>query len=250
MGAIDRCVPGVVRPHRLDRVADEFEADRIGFARREDVHDAAADGELALLVGGIFAAESGVHEQFGEVGRRDVLSRLQIERRGEHALRRRDAGQQRRCRRDQHARGATGNGVQGAGADGRDADVRRHPAIGIHFMRGERQDRALGGDRRQPFERRQEKGDVGAGLLEVSIAGNDVEDEPVRTCMRGAGDKQRLGGVGKPGHEALPGTSIPLREMAVLSTARRLSEVEVEVVTGVAANPNVECNKRREAGSL
>ena len=100
----DRALSGrVVGAERLDRVTDEFEPDRMRLAGRKDVDDAAADCELAVLVGRIFAAEAGINEQFGEIGRRDVLTGLQLERRGEHPLGSRHARQQRRRRRDHHA---------------------------------------------------------------------------------------------------------------------------------------------------
>ena len=70
------------------------------FAGRKDVDDAAADGEFAVLVGRIFTGESGVDEQLGEIGRRDVLAGSQIERGGEQPFGRGDARQQRGGRRD------------------------------------------------------------------------------------------------------------------------------------------------------
>ena len=52
----------------------------MGLAGRKDVDDAAADGEFAVLVGRILAREAGVDQQFGQIGRRDVLARTQFER--------------------------------------------------------------------------------------------------------------------------------------------------------------------------
>ena len=48
---------GIVAAERLDRVADELEPDRLGLAGGKDVEDAAADGELAVLVGRILAVK-------------------------------------------------------------------------------------------------------------------------------------------------------------------------------------------------
>ena len=76
------------------------------FAGREDVEDAAADRELAVLVGRILAGEAGVDQQLGEIGRRDVLAGLEVDRGREQALRRADPRQQRRGRRDDDPRGA------------------------------------------------------------------------------------------------------------------------------------------------
>ena len=63
----------------LDGVADELEPDRLRFAGRKDVEDAAADGELAVLVGRIFAGEAGIDQQLAEIGRRDVLPGLEVD---------------------------------------------------------------------------------------------------------------------------------------------------------------------------
>jgi len=127
------------------------------LAGGEDVGDAAADRELARLVRGIFAGETGVHQTLGEIERRDVLPRLQHQRRAAHAIRRRHARQQRGRRGDDHARGSLGDGVEGAGPHRGDADVRREAAIRIDFVRRKRQHRALGGRGRQSFEGGEEK---------------------------------------------------------------------------------------------
>src|SRR5262249_58225750 len=58
----------IVSTERLDRVADELEADGLGFAGRKDIDDAAADREFALLVSRVFARKAGVNEQVGEIG--------------------------------------------------------------------------------------------------------------------------------------------------------------------------------------
>ena len=177
---MDRCVDGVVPSQRLDRVADELETDRLVFAGREDVEDAAADGELAVLVGGIFPRESGVDEQLGQVGRGDVLPRLQIDRRAEQTLRRAHARQQRGRRRDDDARGPSGDGVQRPGARRGDADVRRQTAIGIDLVRGKRQDGAIRAFRRETLERGHEEADVRDRLFEFAIARHDVQHDAVR----------------------------------------------------------------------
>ncbi len=65
------------------------------LAGGKDVGDAAADGEFAGLVGGIFTRETGVHQQLGEIDRRDILPRLQRQRRRQHAVGGGDAGQHR-----------------------------------------------------------------------------------------------------------------------------------------------------------
>ena len=83
------------------------------LAGGKDVDDAAANRELAVLVGRILAREAGVDEQLGQIDRRDVLARPEVDRGSEQALGRRHARQQRRRRGDDDARGARGDGVQG-----------------------------------------------------------------------------------------------------------------------------------------
>ena len=76
----DRPLRGrVVTAQRFNRVADKLEPHGLRFAGREDVDDAAADGELAVLVCRVFAAETGVDEQLAEIGRCNFLSWLQID---------------------------------------------------------------------------------------------------------------------------------------------------------------------------
>ena len=78
----------IVGAQRFDRVADELEPDRMRLAGGKDVDDAAADRELAVLVGRILAREAGVDQQLGQIGRRDVLAGPQVDRRRQQPLRR------------------------------------------------------------------------------------------------------------------------------------------------------------------
>ncbi|PYR09385.1 MAG: hypothetical protein DMF99_15570 [Acidobacteria bacterium] len=192
----------IVGADRLDRVADEFEPDRMRFRHREDVDDAAAGRELAVLIGGIFAAEAGVDEQFRQIGRRDILTGFQLERGGEESLWRGHARQQAGGRRDDYSRGAAADAVQRAGPRGGDADVRREAAIRIDLVRRKRQHRPLGRHRRQPFERGEKERDVGDRLLEVAVARHDVEHHPMRPRLRRRGHEQRVRGLGETRHDA------------------------------------------------
>ena len=192
----------IVGTQRLDRVADEFEPDRMRFRHREDVDDAAPGRELAVLIGGIFAAEAGVDEQLRQIGRRDILTGFQLERGGEESLWRGHARQQAGGRRDDYSRGAAADAVQRAGPRGGDADVRREAAIRIDLVRRKRQHRPLGRHRGQPFERGEKERDVGDRLLEVAVARHDVEHHPVRPRLRRRGHEQRVRGLGETRHDA------------------------------------------------
>jgi hypothetical protein len=86
-----------------------------------------------------------------------------------------------------------GDGVQGARAHGRDADMRREAAIRIDFVRRKREHRALNCGRRKPFERGKKKRDVGAGLFELAVAGHDEQHDTVRLGMSRRRHQQRLG---------------------------------------------------------
>ena len=213
----------IVGAQRLDRVADELEPHRVRFAGGKHVGDAAADREFPLLVGRIFAREAGVHQQLGEIDRRDVLSRLQGQRRRQHAVGGRDARQHGGGRGDHDARGALRDRVQRARPHRRDADVGRQAAIRIDFVRRKGQDRALNRRRRQPFERREEKRHVRAGFLEIAVARHDVEHDAVRLRVGGRGHEQRFRGRGQPGHALAQGR--PSRCGSRRSSGRREGSV-------------------------
>ncbi len=113
----------------LDGVADELEADRQAVAGREDVGDAAANRELAVLIDRILARESGPHQDVGQFHRVDVVARLELERRRHQRAGIRQPGQERGggCdddpglaggeRRAGHGRGPTPRRSAAAGPD-------------------------------------------------------------------------------------------------------------------------------------
>ena len=88
----------------MDSIVSPMNSSRIGSRRPAgiEVHDAAADAELAGFVDRILAGVPGLGEQFGERRRRDVLARRQRQRRAHQPLGLRQARQQRRRRRDEH----------------------------------------------------------------------------------------------------------------------------------------------------
>ena len=193
---------GVVRPECLDGVADELEADRVSGGSGEDIEDSAAAREFAVLVRGIFASEAGVDQELGEILRRDVLSRLQVHRRAEHALRRAHARQQGRAGRDDDAGDAAGEGVEGRGPHRRHADVRRHAAIRIHLVRRHGQHGAFDRGFRQAFERGQEEPHVGHCRVELRVARHDIQDDAVGHGAGGRRHEQGLGGRAQAGYGA------------------------------------------------
>ena len=96
---------------------------------------------------------------------------------------------------------ACGERVQGAGARRGDAHVRRHAAVGIDFLRRERQDGLvqLGGGR--GFESAQEEPHVGCHLIDVAVGGHDQQHDFPAGVARGRGrSEQGFGRGGEPGH--------------------------------------------------
>ena len=81
-------------------------------------------------------------------------------------------GNERRGRCHNHARLAGCQRVQRAGAGGCDAEVRRKTAIGVDFLRWERQHRVVNLVGRRAFKRAQKKPDVAHHLLDVAVGGN------------------------------------------------------------------------------
>ena len=130
---------GIVGAKRFDGVADELQPYRVRLAGRKDIDDPAADGELAVLVGRVFAGEAGIDEQFGQISGRDVEAWLQLEGRGGELFRRADARQQSGRGGDDDARRAMGEGVKCAGARRGDSDVGREAAVRIDLVGRERQ---------------------------------------------------------------------------------------------------------------
>ena len=146
-----------------------------------------------MLVGRVFAAETGVDKQFAQVGRRDFVAGLELDRCVHQALRRADARQQRRGGGHDDARRSGDQRMQGAGAGGGDADVRRHAAVGVDLVRGKAEHRAIGGNVGQPFERRHEERHVADRLLEVAVAWHHIQHHAARHRLRGRRDIHGLG---------------------------------------------------------
>ena len=168
--------PRVVGAKRLDRVADELQADRLPRARGIEVHHAAADGELAGLVGRVLPRVAGVRQPIAEIDRGDVIAGAQSESGGLEPGGRAQARQERRGGRDHQPRGARAQRMKGAGARRRDVEVRRQAAIGIDLVRRERHHEVRGVGVRHAFEGRQEEPRVRGELLHVRVGRGDEHD--------------------------------------------------------------------------
>ena len=82
--------------------------------------------------------------------------------------------------------------MKGAGARGRDSDMRRKPLIRVNFVRRKGQDRPVRGIRRQVVEGGEEEADVADRLVEITVARHQVQDDGLRAGMGGGRDVQGL----------------------------------------------------------
>ena len=132
----------VVPSNGLDDVADELEADRLGVCGRVEIHDPAADAELAVFVHGIFRGKAGVRQPRAEIRRRDLDARREQHAGVANAIRIGHTRQQRTGGRDDNLRRAASRGRGGparartrprGAARGRDTD--RLPATGTAARR-------------------------------------------------------------------------------------------------------------------
>ena len=195
---------GVVPADRLDDVADELEPDRLRLGRRKEVDDAAADAELAVLVDRVAWREPGVGQALAEVVRRDLHPGSDGEAGRGEPRRRAQARQQRPRGRDDDARLARREQVQGPRARGRHLEVQRQAAVRIDFLRRKRRHRALEVGRRQPLEHAKKKARVGRELLDDGVGGRDGDHAAgLRGEMKGGRGRteprQTAGRPGEPG---------------------------------------------------
>ena len=236
----ERCVDGSYLPQRLDRVADELQADRLRFSGRKDVHDSASDGKLAVLVGRILAAEAGINQQFGQIGRRNLLSWPEVDGRRQQPFRPRDARHQGRGRGHDDARGSRGEAMERAGPGGGDADVRRKASIRVDFVGRQRQDRALGGRRRtgpraRTRRRRRRRRPVRRRRRPRRRTARRPAPRLARRRRHTASWRRRSDPIRR-----VDGASMPLRVAAAFKSARRLREVDVLTIQSSVARRRIE----------
>src|SRR5690606_1379386 len=115
-------------PDRLDGVADELEARRLGIGGGKHVEHTASARELAGLVDRIRRREARFGQSGRELGRIDLRPWMKIERGAQHQLWRTDARQERSRGRYYDACGARCQRVQYAGTRRDDVEVRGHAA--------------------------------------------------------------------------------------------------------------------------
>ena len=87
-GCSARCVNGRERADRLHLVAEELDAKRLASGGREDVDDAAADGELPAVVDAVDAVVAGERKQLRERFDADLEPGSELDRRRPRARRR------------------------------------------------------------------------------------------------------------------------------------------------------------------
>ena len=178
----------VVAADRLDRVADELDAQRLGVARREHVHDAAAHAELTVLVDRVLAREAGLEQLLGEQLGSDLDAGSQVHRRRGELSGRHQPRQQRGSRDHDEARLAGHDFGQGTRAGRGDLQMRRQAPIGIDLVTGQRHDRVGDGNLAQPLESVEEVPRVRRQLVDVGVGRHDDDGQVFRS------------GVGAQGH--------------------------------------------------
>ena len=139
----------------LQRVAEQVEAQRLGRARREEIEQAAADGELARLHHRFGAAIAVLGQELGEPGHVDRLALAQDGRSLGIEAARRHALQGRAHRRQDDPRRGTGRlgrrqPAQRLETLGHDVGMGRQPVIGQAVPGREDQHLAFGAEEPQP----------------------------------------------------------------------------------------------------
>ena len=128
------------RADRLDLVAEELDPKRLAARGREDVEDAAADGELAALVGPLDPLVAGERELLGEPVDARLVAEREPQRRGPGLRRRRQLGERGRGGADEPARGQH---VEGAGALADEVRRRLESRLPAHAAAGQQRDALL-----------------------------------------------------------------------------------------------------------
>jgi len=114
---------GIEGAERLDGVTEELHPDRVGQLRREDVQDAAADGELAGLGDRVFGGVARVDQAPADLRERDLALQPQLQEPRDVRLRRGVSVQQALGRCDQGIRRVVQELPDGLAALGQDARV-------------------------------------------------------------------------------------------------------------------------------
>jgi hypothetical protein len=190
---------------RLDRVAEEVEADGRLLAWRIEVDQTAADGEVAHLVDQVGAAEAVAQQALGELLQRMVLARPHVERGGGEVLGPRQAAEERPRGRDDRG------------------GLTRPDAVDGHRLLGADQERGLGllvggegrgGEVDHPVLAAEQPGGLEPGQG-VGLAGDDHEERPAEVAG------QELADPGGGGHGQAHHVPEPLKQGLVGRTSTK-----------------------------
>ena len=202
-------------------------ADRMARAGGIEVDDAAADRELARLVGRILARVAGLGQAIAEIDRRDLVVRtaatkpVALKRAGALSRGSSAGGRGDRpaapCRCSARAACARAPRRCRSAATGRDTDRSR--------ATGTARPRCAASASETPFERGEEEPRVRGELLDVRVGRHDEDDAVAR---RGGGGEQRLRRRGQPAH-TLAGHTKTEPAGGRLEQGAKRERVEVEV---------------------
>ena len=172
-----------------------------------------------MLVGGILAGESGIHQELRQVGRRDVLAGPEIDRDIPQARRSADAWQEGRSRRNDNAGAAAGQAVECSSSRRSDANVRGQSPVRVDLVGGKRENRAVDRHRRQAFERREKESHVHRRLIDVGVAGHDVQNDASWTLIGGGSHQEGLGCRARAGHDGRGSAQTAARDRGLQKSA-------------------------------
>ncbi len=178
---------GRERPDLLDLVAEQLDPDRLAAGRAEDVHDTAADGELAALVDTLDALVAGEGELLGEPLDSRLVTRGDADGLGTRLRSRQALAEPERRHADESPGGV---------------DVERPEAL-AHEMRGRREPALVGdaprGEQPHPLGAQEPAGRIG-GVSGVGVLRKQADERALDSRLaagepeRGEEDRQeRLG---------------------------------------------------------
>ena len=180
---------GRERPDRLDLVAEQLDPDRLATGRAEDVHDPAANGELASLVDTLDALVAGEGELLGEPLDSRLVTRGDPDRLGTRLRPRQALAEPERRHADEAPGGVH---VERPEALADEMRRRREPALVGDAPRGEQPD-ALGAQ--------EPAGRVG-GVASIGVLREQADERALDSGLAAGeperGEEERQEGLGDP----------------------------------------------------